>query len=91
MASFKRWAEKNRKRQSRQIPQAGRSATTLLAGFAGIRLIDDFGLSLGQAMSWLKERYGGPIPKTPERLERAVRAARDGLKGFLPPPAEIGA
>jgi hypothetical protein len=89
-ASFKRWAEKNRKRPSREIPQAGRAATTLLAGFAGIRLIDDFGLSLGQAMSWLKERYGGPIPKTPERLERAVRAARDGLKGFLPPPVEIG-
>jgi DNA-directed RNA polymerase specialized sigma24 family protein len=89
-ASFRRWAEKQPKRQLRPIPQAGRSATTLLVGFAGIRLIDDFGLSLGQAMSWLKERYGGPIPKTPERLERAVRAARDDLKDFLPPPAEIG-
>ena len=89
-ASFRRWAEKQPKRQLRPIPQAGRSATTLLVGFAGIRLIDDFGLSLGQAMSWLKERYGGPIPKTPERLERAVRAARDDLKDFLPAPAEIG-
>ena len=89
-ASFRRWAEKQPKRQLRAIPQAGRSATTLLVGFAGIRLIDDFGLSLGEAMSWLKERYGAPVPKTPERLERAVRAARDNLKHFLPAPAEIG-
>jgi hypothetical protein len=90
MASFKRWAEKQSKRQLQQIPQAGRSATTLLLGFAGIRLIDDLGLSLDQAMSWLKKRYGAPIPKTPERLERAVRAAREALKNFLPAPAEIG-
>jgi hypothetical protein len=59
-------------------------------GFACLRLIDDFGLSLDQAMSWLKERYAGPIPKTPERLERALKAARDELKDFLPSPAEIG-
>ena len=90
MASFKRWAEKQSKRQLQQIPQAGRSATTLLLGFAGIRLIDDFGLSLDQAMSWLKKRYGAPIPKTPERFERAVRDARDHLERFLPPPAEFG-
>src|SRR5262249_39921474 len=45
MASFKRWAEKQPKHQLQRIPQAGRSATTLLVGFAGIRLIDDFKLS----------------------------------------------
>jgi hypothetical protein len=90
MASFKRWTETQPKRQLQQNSQAGRSATTLLVGFAGIRLIDDFGLSLRQAMSWLKKYYGAPIQETPERLERAVRAARDDLKHFLPSPAEIG-
>jgi hypothetical protein len=59
-------------------------------GFACIRLIDDFGLSLDQAMSWLKARYGGRIPSNPERLERAARATREDLKDFLPSPTEIG-
>src|SRR5262249_51352871 len=90
MASFKRWAETQPKRQLQQISPAGRSATTLLVGFAGIRLIDEFGLSLSRAMSWLKKHYGAPIQETPERLERAVRDARDHLKRFLPSPAEIG-
>src|SRR5262249_39098606 len=58
MASFKRWAETQPKRQLQQISPAGRSATTLLVGFAGIRLIDEFGLSLSRAMSWLKKHYG---------------------------------
>jgi hypothetical protein len=90
IASFRRWAAKQPKRDLHRITQAGRPATTNLVGFACIRLIDDFGLSLDQAMSWLKERYGGRIPKTPERLERALKATRDALKDFLPSPAEIG-
>jgi RNA polymerase sigma factor (sigma-70 family) len=90
LASVKKWANKQQRRGLQQIAQAGRPATTHSVGFACIRLVDDFGLSMGQAMSWLKERYGGPVPATPERLERAVKATRDALKNFLPPPAEMG-
>jgi hypothetical protein len=89
-ASFMRWADNEPERELHRIRHAGRRPTTNLVGFAGIRLIDDFGLSLHQAMSWLKERYGGRIPTTLERLERAVKATRDQLKDFLPSPTEIG-
>jgi hypothetical protein len=44
-----------------------------------------------EATSWLKERYGGPIPITPERLGRAVQSTRNALKSLLPSPAEISA
>ena len=88
--SFKKWASKQPKGSQERIAQSGRSRTTRLVGFACIRLMDDFGLNKAEAMSWLKQRFGAPIPSTPERLERAVRATRDALKDFLPSPAEIG-
>ena len=88
--SFSRWAGKEQKRGLQEIELAGRSPTAYLVGFACIRLVDDFGLSMGNAMSWMKERYGGPIPKTPERFKRAARETRDALKAFLPSPTEIG-
>jgi len=91
VASFRRWAEKVGKTDLQRISQAGRPGTTSLVGFAGLRLVDDSELSLHQAMSWLKERYGGPMPETLERLERAIKAAREELKDFLPSPAEIRA
>lgn len=89
--SFNKWAGKEQKRELEKIGRAGRPRTTHLVGFACIRLIDEFGLSKGEAMSWLKERYGGPIPSTPEALERAVRDTRKELKDYsLPSPAEMG-
>jgi hypothetical protein len=88
--SFNQWAGKEKKGNLQKIGQAGRPRTTHLIGFACIRLVDDFELSMGEAMAWLKERYGGPIPKTPERLERAALAARDELKALLPSPPEMG-
>jgi hypothetical protein len=72
------------------IAQSGRPRTTRLVGFVLVRLIDDFSLTMPEAISWVKARFGGPIPATPERLERAARATRDELKDFLPSPAEIG-
>jgi len=75
---------------SKTIAQSGRPRTTRLVGLALIRLIDDFGLTAPEAISWLKARFGGPIPSTPERLERAAQATREHLKNFLPAPAEIG-
>ena len=44
-------------------------------------------LTKAQAMSWLKERFGAPIPTTPERLERAVTSHAGRLKRF---PAVAG-
>jgi RNA polymerase sigma factor (sigma-70 family) len=90
VGSFKKWAEKERKRTSEKMTQWGRPRTTRLVGFACIRLMEDFGLTKTQAMSWLKERFGAPVPSSPEKLERAVRATREASKHFLPFPAEIG-
>jgi DNA-directed RNA polymerase specialized sigma24 family protein len=91
VGSFDKWFAGGPKRASEKIRRSGRPRTTNLIGFACIRLVDDFGLSMREAASWLKERYGGPIPITPERLGRAVQSTRNALKSLLPSPAEIGA
>jgi DNA-directed RNA polymerase specialized sigma24 family protein len=88
--SFNKWLAAQLKPGSNTIGRSGRRPTTRLVGFAGIRLMDEFGLNKAEAMSWLKAHFGGAVPSTPERLERAVRATRDALTDFLPSPAEIG-
>jgi hypothetical protein len=75
---------------SKTIAQSGRPRTARLVGFALVRLIDDFGLTIPQAISWVKARFGGRVSSTPERLEGAARAAREQLKHFLLSPSEIG-
>jgi DNA-directed RNA polymerase specialized sigma24 family protein len=88
--SFNKWLAAEPKTASNMIGRSGRRRTTRLIGFAGIRLMDDFRLSKAQAMSWLKQRFGARVPSSPERFERAVATAREGLRDFLPAPAEIG-
>jgi DNA-directed RNA polymerase specialized sigma24 family protein len=75
---------------SKTIAQSGRPRTARLVGFALVRLIDDFDLTTAEAISWVKTRFGRPVPSTPERLEGAARAAREQLKHFLLSPSEIG-
>jgi DNA-directed RNA polymerase specialized sigma24 family protein len=87
--SFCKWLDAQPKPCSETIVQAGRRRTTRLVGFAAIRLVDDFGLTTPQAISWLKARFGGPVPSTPARFERAAQEVRAGLKDFLPSPAEM--
>ena len=92
VTSFEKWAA-GQKVQWQGIPRiqpAGRPRNRLLLGFAFGRLTSEFGLPKGAALSWLKERYGRPVPKSPERIYRAARHAEDKLKDFLPTPAEIG-
>jgi DNA-directed RNA polymerase specialized sigma24 family protein len=88
--SFNKWAGAKLKATSKTIKPSGRRRTRLLVGFACVRLMDEFGLNKADAMSWLKSHFGGTVPSTPERLERAARATRDALKDFLPSPTEIG-
>ena len=88
--SFNKWLAAQLKPGSNTIGRSGRRPTTRLVGFAGIRLMDDSGLSKAQAMSWLKQQFGARVPFTPERFERAVATAREGLRDFLPSPAEMG-
>jgi DNA-directed RNA polymerase specialized sigma24 family protein len=92
MSSFEKWAA-GQKVQRLGIPKiqpAGRPRHRLLLGYAFGRLTSEFGLPKGAALSWLKEKYGRPVPKSPERIYRAARHAEDKLKDFLPTPAEIG-
>jgi RNA polymerase sigma factor (sigma-70 family) len=88
--SFNKWLAAEPKPGSNTIGRSGRRRTTRLVGFAGIRLMDDFDLSKAQATSWLKQRFGARIPSSPERFERAVATAREGLRDFLPSPEEMG-
>jgi DNA-directed RNA polymerase specialized sigma24 family protein len=88
--SFTKWARAKLQATPKTIIRSGRRRTTRLVGFACVRLMDEFGLTKAEAMSWLKAHFGGLMPFTPERLERAARATRDSLKHFLPSPAEIG-
>ena len=91
LASAEKWyRSKLKDRNSETVARSGRPWTARLVGFACIRLLEDFGLTKPEAMSWLKTNFRGPVPRTPERLERAARAAREALKGFLPSPTEIG-
>jgi DNA-directed RNA polymerase specialized sigma24 family protein len=87
--SFCKWLDAQPEPCSETIVQAGRRRTTRLVGFAVIRLVDDFRLTTPQAISWLKARFGGPVPSTPARFERAAQEVRAGLKDFLPSPAEM--
>jgi hypothetical protein len=92
VTSFEKWAagQKVRWLGIPKIQPAGRPRHRLLLGYAFGRLTSEFGLPKGAALSWLKEKYGRPVPKSPERIYRAARHAEDKLKDFLPTPAEIG-
>jgi hypothetical protein len=91
LASAEKWFRSKLKDSSSEtVTRSGRPWTARFVGFACIRLLEDFGLTKFEAMSWLKTHFGGPVPRTPERLERAARATREALKDFLPSPTEIG-
>jgi DNA-directed RNA polymerase specialized sigma24 family protein len=92
LTSFEKWAagQKIRRGGGPKIQPTGRPRNRLLLGYAFSRLTSEFGLRKGAAISWLKESYGRPVPKSPERIYRAAKHARDTLEKFLPTPAEIG-